>query len=233
MSKRVRKEESSSSSSVPSDYDSEEEEDAEEEEEEEEEDGPEPDTRGDDLVVLGASWKAGGFVTIAPDDHTPRVVSPWRDAAMTVMCIFQFRNGPWKGKLSRDTRQIIAKLVYRQRPNLLNVYYCTQLDYYPYVPEKGRWDDDYEYISACHECGRPYDWIHESYSNDACWIHGKTQAIPVHVCSTIEYHISEDSSNSVHLGGFIVSDDEDIESYHASSSESESSSAATRKKHKK
>jgi hypothetical protein len=169
--KRGRKEEESSS------YDSEvveSDEEAEEEEEEGEDDEEneylrEPTPDPDDLVVLA---KKNSFVTINDATHECTPVSPWRDCALLVLCIFQFRKGPWNNCLNRDVRTKIAKFVYEQPPFLAHVSYYTGVDFFRYTYETNHWEyGRFFRIYGCSVCRRPAD-------NTRCWLHGRIEFGP-------------------------------------------------------
>lgn len=61
-------------------------------------------------------WKRKGAV----------IENPWTESAMTWCMMCRFREGPWTGKITKDLRGLIAKLIFRQEPNLKNVSFIYQ-----------------------------------------------------------------------------------------------------------
>ena len=160
------------------DYDSEEvKSDEEEEEEEDDEPVSEPTAASDDLIVLG---KNGCFVKMETRGGTYENVSPWRDCAITVLCIFKFRRGPWNNCLDHNVRKKIAQYVYGQAPMLANICYYSGEDFYPYIYETNRWDDNHEFILGCVDCRRPT----QNNMSRQCWLH---LGQPYAVCKPVQY----------------------------------------------
>ncbi len=104
------------------------------------------------------------------------IKSPWYACALTVLCMFKYRDGPWIGRAAKDIGIMIAKLVYGQfqRPQLSDQTYSVF-----YLARRGAASPQYapwrvhsygagiEETCLCSICYRPRggDW--------ECHIHGK------------------------------------------------------------
>ena len=62
-------------------------------------------------VQKNTVWKRKGAV----------IENPWTESAMIWCMMCRFREGPWTGKITKDLRSLLAKLIFRQEPNLENV----------------------------------------------------------------------------------------------------------------
>lgn len=69
--------------------------------------------------MLKAFWKQKGILINS---------DPWTESAMTWCLLCRFRKGPWTGKVTKDIRIIIGRLVFKQAPNLENTSFCFDLD---------------------------------------------------------------------------------------------------------
>ncbi len=109
------------------------------------------------------------------------IKSPWYACAMTVLCMFKFRNGPWRGRVHRDVAVLIAKRVYGQvqRPDAVHpVFYLYTRNTRRMDPQYARWTFG-EWRAAelkfnvCPICERPRTVeIAKALPEWGCWVHG-------------------------------------------------------------
>ncbi len=86
---------------------------------------------------------------------------PWHEAAVAVLCILRYRDGPWSGLINRDIAVKIAQMVYELPPPPRTndmLFYITGRSLV-----KARWGDDS--LHYCEVCLRPA-------VDRKCWIHG-------------------------------------------------------------
>ena len=94
------------------------------------------------------------------------LLDPWEEVALTWTLMCKFRKGPWTGRIGKDLRIKISRLLLMCKPNLENVTYRNSLETFPdpIVGKKELWyqskwlwhtEDDRKICSACEDCNRP------------------------------------------------------------------------------